>query len=137
LFTGTPPFAVWLQVPDFQGLNVKAADNKICEVLKARGRLYSKSTLVHSYPFCWRSETPLIYKWVPAPATLSACARVSEAVCGEAPAALCAWCEFTTANTDTPSGVPAPPPPRLVIDNPPLVCLCPGCARAGRCPPGS
>ena len=26
------------------------------------GRLVDNSTIVHSYPFCWRSDTPLIYK---------------------------------------------------------------------------
>lgn len=32
--------------------------------LKERGRLLRKGTLKHNYPFCWRSETPLIYKAV-------------------------------------------------------------------------
>ena len=54
------------EVPDFVGLHVKAADDAICAALKERGRLWSKGTIVHSYPFCWRSETPLIYRAVPA-----------------------------------------------------------------------
>lgn len=29
------------------------------------GRLVDNANLVHSYPFCWRSGTPLIYKAVP------------------------------------------------------------------------
>lgn len=29
------------------------------------GRLVDHSVLMHSYPFCWRSGTPLIYKAVP------------------------------------------------------------------------
>ena len=33
--------------------------------LKEEGRLVHQSTCPHSYPFCWRSETPLIYKAVP------------------------------------------------------------------------
>ena len=33
--------------------------------LKQMGRLVHHSTYNHSYPFCWRSETPLIYKAVP------------------------------------------------------------------------
>jgi isoleucyl-tRNA synthetase len=53
------------EVPDFKGQHVKAADDQICAALKAKNRLFSKGTLVHSYPFCWRSETPLIYRAVP------------------------------------------------------------------------
>ena len=52
-------------VSDFKGRAVKEADNDICAHLKASGRLVSKDSYVHSYPFCWRSETPLIYKAVP------------------------------------------------------------------------
>ena len=33
--------------------------------LKANGRLLLKETYAHSYPFCWRSDSPLIYKAVP------------------------------------------------------------------------
>ncbi|KAF7321850.1 hypothetical protein MKEN_00706900 [Mycena kentingensis (nom. inval.)] len=53
------------EVPDFEGLNVKAADSPIQKVIKAKGRLIVQSTLMHSYPFCWRSKTPLIYRAVP------------------------------------------------------------------------
>ncbi|KAJ7594319.1 tRNA synthetases class I-domain-containing protein [Mycena floridula] len=53
------------EVPDFEGEHVKAADSKIQKVLKAKGRLIVQSTLKHSYPFCWRSGTPLIYRAVP------------------------------------------------------------------------
>ena len=53
------------QVPDFKGQAVKEADNDICAHLKANGRLVLKEVYFHSYPFCWRSETPLIYKAVP------------------------------------------------------------------------
>jgi len=34
-------------------------------LIKAAGRLVQKDNLDHSYPFCWRSDTPLIYKAVP------------------------------------------------------------------------
>ncbi|TDL25928.1 isoleucine-tRNA ligase [Rickenella mellea] len=54
------------EVPDFQGLHVKAADKEIMKVLKAKGRLIVQSTLNHSYPYCWRSNTPLIYRAIPA-----------------------------------------------------------------------
>lgn len=49
-------------VSDFQGLNVKEADPKIIADLKKRGLLVSHKTIEHSYPFCWRTDTPLIYK---------------------------------------------------------------------------
>lgn len=52
-------------VRDFVGQHVKAADGDICQLLKAKGRLVDKATYSHSYPFCWRSDTPLIYKAVP------------------------------------------------------------------------
>jgi isoleucyl-tRNA synthetase len=52
-------------VAEFKGKAVKEADNEICAHLKAAGRLVMKEVYQHSYPFCWRSETPLIYKAVP------------------------------------------------------------------------
>ncbi|KAK3103923.1 hypothetical protein FSP39_022930 [Pinctada imbricata] len=53
------------EVPDFKGQYVKDADKNIMKTLKQNGRLVHQSTFKHSYPFCWRSETPLIYKAVP------------------------------------------------------------------------
>jgi len=53
-------------VSDFVGVAVKAADKPLVAALKASGRLVRSETLRHSYPFCWRSETPLIYRAVPA-----------------------------------------------------------------------
>ncbi|KDR75176.1 hypothetical protein GALMADRAFT_249129 [Galerina marginata CBS 339.88] len=53
------------EVPDFAGLHVKAADSPIQKFLKTKGRLIVQSTLNHSYPFCWRSGTPLIYRAIP------------------------------------------------------------------------
>ena len=47
---------------------VKDADKAIIAELKSAGRLVDSQTIVHSYPFCWRSETPLIYKAGPDPA---------------------------------------------------------------------
>jgi hypothetical protein len=32
---------------------------------QAKGRLVSSGSIMHSYPFCWRSETPLLYRAVP------------------------------------------------------------------------
>uniref|UniRef100_A0A0X3PAM1 Isoleucine--tRNA ligase, cytoplasmic n=1 Tax=Schistocephalus solidus TaxID=70667 RepID=A0A0X3PAM1_SCHSO len=53
------------EVTDFAGKYVKDADKLICQTLKKNGRLINQSTLNHSYPFCWRSDTPLLYKAVP------------------------------------------------------------------------
>ncbi len=43
------------------GKFIKQADDDIIADLEARGFLYSKSTIEHEYPFCWRCSTPLIY----------------------------------------------------------------------------
>ncbi|CAF1512839.1 unnamed protein product, partial [Adineta steineri] len=53
------------EVKDFQGLNVKEADKVIIKHLKEAKRLVHQSVMKHSYPFCWRSDTPLIYRAVP------------------------------------------------------------------------
>jgi isoleucyl-tRNA synthetase len=53
-------------VTDYAGRNVKEADADIIKELKGRGRILDHSTIQHSYPFCWRSGTPLIYRAVPA-----------------------------------------------------------------------
>ncbi|KAJ8912420.1 hypothetical protein NQ315_006086 [Exocentrus adspersus] len=52
-------------VTDFEGQYVKDADKNIINNLKARGRLIHQSQIKHSYPFCWRSDTPLIYRAIP------------------------------------------------------------------------
>ena len=43
------------------GLFCKKADQKILEDLDARGLLYAAPKFEHSYPHCWRCDTPLIY----------------------------------------------------------------------------
>lgn len=52
------------KIADFQGMHFKEADPVILEALKKNGRLVASGTIVHSYPFCWRSETPLMYRAV-------------------------------------------------------------------------
>mmetsp|Transcript_11749 Transcript_11749/g.21671 ORF Transcript_11749/g.21671 Transcript_11749/m.21671 type:complete len:1026 (+) Transcript_11749:42-3119(+) len=52
-------------VPPVKGIHVKEADNTLIATIKDAGRLVHKDSIVHSYPFCWRSDTPLIYKTVP------------------------------------------------------------------------
>jgi len=51
LATGTP----------WDGLFVKDADPKITADLRARGLLWKAGTIRHTYPFCWRCGTPLLY----------------------------------------------------------------------------
>jgi isoleucyl-tRNA synthetase len=53
------------EVPDVAGVNVKDADHVLIDLLKASGMLLDRSTIRHSYPFCWRTGTPLIYKAIP------------------------------------------------------------------------
>jgi len=53
-------------VNDFAGMNVKEADKHIVRKLKDEDKLLLHETFQHSYPFCWRSDTPLIYKAIPA-----------------------------------------------------------------------
>eukprot|EP00957_Ditylum_brightwellii_P168684 12839411-Ditylum_brightwellii.AAC.1 len=52
-------------VPPVKGEHVKKADPTLIALIKENGRLVQKDNLDHSYPFCWRSDTPLIYKAVP------------------------------------------------------------------------
>ncbi len=52
-------------VPEVEGLHVKAADPVLVRLLKDRGVLVHSGTITHSYPFCWRTGTPLIYKAIP------------------------------------------------------------------------
>jgi isoleucyl-tRNA synthetase len=44
-----------------RGRFVKDADPVIVEDLRARGILFRGETVEHSYPFCWRCGTPLLY----------------------------------------------------------------------------
>ncbi len=48
-------------VSPWRGLFVKDADPLIIEELRARGLLYKSGIYEHTYPFCWRCDTPLLY----------------------------------------------------------------------------
>ena len=48
-------------MPVVGGMFVKKADAIIVAELKRRGILWKAGTLEHSYPHCWRCDTPLIY----------------------------------------------------------------------------
>lgn len=52
------------EVPDFAGLFVKDADKEIIRHLKQGKKVFHHGQIRHRYPFCWRSDTPLIYKAV-------------------------------------------------------------------------
>lgn len=52
------------EVAPYEGVLVKDADRQIMQDLKRQGRLFYQGTIRHRYPFCWRSDTPLIYKAV-------------------------------------------------------------------------
>jgi isoleucyl-tRNA synthetase len=49
------------EVEKFAGQFVKDADVPIMVDLTERGLLYKKGTIRHTYPFCWRCGTPLLY----------------------------------------------------------------------------
>ncbi|MGM0606833.1 MAG: isoleucine--tRNA ligase [Candidatus Muiribacteriota bacterium] len=46
---------------DFKGMFVKDADPEILYVLKKRNQLYKSRKVEHTYPFCWRCDSPLLY----------------------------------------------------------------------------
>lgn len=54
------------QVPDYAGLFCKDADKAIIKALKHAGKLIHQTTIQHSYPFCERTDTPLIYRAIDA-----------------------------------------------------------------------
>ncbi len=49
------------EVTDFAGRFVKDCDVDIIKYLSEHGTLFSKERYEHSYPFCWRCDTPLLY----------------------------------------------------------------------------
>jgi isoleucyl-tRNA synthetase len=53
------------EITDFAGMPIKDADKDIIKNLKDRGQLFHQSTIVHSYPMCPRTDTPLIYRAMP------------------------------------------------------------------------
>ncbi|HPT68101.1 MAG TPA: isoleucine--tRNA ligase [Bacillota bacterium] len=49
------------EIKPWAGQFVREADPDIIKHLKAEGKLFSKERLTHSYPYCWRCDTPLLY----------------------------------------------------------------------------
>lgn len=48
-------------VKPWEGMFVKEADREIIRTLKNEGKLYRVEKYTHTYPFCWRCDTPLLY----------------------------------------------------------------------------
>lgn len=46
---------------DIAGKFFKAADQPIIEYLTKQNRVFAAETFTHTYPFCWRCDTPLLY----------------------------------------------------------------------------
>ncbi|MAA65191.1 MAG: isoleucine--tRNA ligase [Alteromonadaceae bacterium] len=50
---------------EFAGIHVYKTDDPICEALTREGKLVHSEKFQHSYPHCWRTKTPLIYRATP------------------------------------------------------------------------
>ena len=49
------------EVKPWEGIFVKDGDKNVLEYLEEKGTLFTTLSFEHSYPFCWRCDTPLIY----------------------------------------------------------------------------
>jgi isoleucyl-tRNA synthetase len=61
LMTVTPEGTFIPEIKPWRGQFVKDADPLIIQDLEGRGLLYRAETYTHTYPFCWRCSTPLLY----------------------------------------------------------------------------
>jgi isoleucyl-tRNA synthetase len=61
LMTVLPDGTFIPEVTPWRGVFVKDADPLIIEDLDARGLLFRSEAYTHTYPFCWRCKTPLLY----------------------------------------------------------------------------
>ncbi|MCX2525477.1 isoleucine--tRNA ligase [Larsenimonas rhizosphaerae] len=50
---------------EFAGVHVYKADEPVCEALTRKGTLVKRESFEHSYPHCWRTKTPLIFRATP------------------------------------------------------------------------
>lgn len=53
-------------IPEYKGRFCKDCDKDIIKQLKGMGKLVHQATIVHSYPYCDRTDTPLIYRAIDA-----------------------------------------------------------------------
>lgn len=49
------------EVTPWAGMFVKDADSKIIDFMRENGMLFSSEKYTHSYPHCWRCDTPLLF----------------------------------------------------------------------------
>ena len=52
------------EVTDYAGEFVKDIDTPVIRHLRGTGQLFSEGSIEHSYPFCWRCDSPLIYRTI-------------------------------------------------------------------------
>ena len=57
IFSGLPE--------EFNGIHIYKLDEHVINLLEKKDRLLSKNIFKHSYPHCWRTKTPLIYRATP------------------------------------------------------------------------
>ena len=51
-------------VPELVGVHVFKGNGMVIEILESKGALLGQHDHQHSYPFCWRSKTPIIFRAV-------------------------------------------------------------------------
>ncbi|MGD0877097.1 MAG: isoleucine--tRNA ligase [Anaerolineales bacterium] len=61
LMTVGPDGAFLPQIKPWRGVFIKDADPSIILDLQARGLMFRSEKYTHTYPFCWRCGTPLLY----------------------------------------------------------------------------
>lgn len=61
IMTVAPDGTFIAEVTPWRGIFVKDADQSIIVDLRNRGLLYRAESYTHTYPFCWRCKTPLLY----------------------------------------------------------------------------
>jgi len=53
------------EVPEFEGMNVFDANERIIALLQDKKKLYAREDIDHSYPHCWRCKNPIIFRSKP------------------------------------------------------------------------
>lgn len=61
LLTVQPDGTFIPEISPWRGIFVKDADPQIIQELEARGLMFRAEKMTHTYPFCWRCHTPLLY----------------------------------------------------------------------------
>lgn len=61
LLTVQPDGTFIPEITPWRGVFVKDADPQIIKDLEARGLMFRSEKFTHTYPFCWRCHTPLLY----------------------------------------------------------------------------